>query len=45
MCWTLVIERVALLETKIRARTKREVTFIVMICCVRKIVFLILRTG
>ena len=42
MCWTLVIERVALLETKIRARTKREVTFIVMICCVRKIVFLIL---
>ena len=37
----MVLERVALLETKMRARTKREVTFIVM-SCVRKIVFLIL---
>ena len=32
MCWVLVLERVALLETKIRARTRRDVTFIVMSC-------------
>ena len=30
MCWFLVIERVALELTKIRARTKREVNFIVV---------------
>ena len=29
MCWVLVLERVALLETKIRARTARAVNFIV----------------